>query len=198
MRIRLATAEDAGPVRAIYAPIVEATATSFELVVPSEDEIAARIADRQPAYPWLVIEDERGVAGYAYAGRFAGRAAYDWSVETSVYLAERGRGRGVGRAIYTALMSLLTAQGYQQAMAGITLPNPASVGLHERIGFAPVGVYRAAGWKFGAWHDVGWWQRPLAQADGSPSAPVSLEVLSAAALEAALAVHRTDTEPTPR
>jgi phosphinothricin acetyltransferase len=104
MLIRLATADDAGAVRAIYAPIVETTAISFELVVPSEEELAARITDRQPAYPWLVIEDESGVAGYAYAGRFAGRPAYDWSVETSIYLAERARRRGVGSLVYAALI----------------------------------------------------------------------------------------------
>jgi L-amino acid N-acyltransferase YncA len=188
MRIRLATAADAAAVRAIYGPVIENTAISFELVVPSEDEMAARITDRQPEHPWLVAEGEdgEGVLGYAYAGRFSGRAAYDWSVETSVYLAEAARGQGVGRALYAALLSLLTAQGYRQAMGGIALPNEASVRLHEGCGFTLVGVYRAVGWKFGAWHDVAWWQRPLAGADGPPAAPTLLTELAPATLAAAL------------
>ncbi len=188
MHIRVATASDAAAVRDIYGPVVETTAISFELVVPSEDEMAARITGRQPEHPWLVAEgaDGQGVVGYAYAGRFSGRAAYDWSVETSVYLAEAARGRGVGRSLYAALLGLLTAQGYRQAMGGIALPNQASVRLHEGAGFTLVGVYRAVGWKFGAWHDVAWWQRPLAGADGPPTAPTPLTGLAPATLAAAL------------
>jgi phosphinothricin acetyltransferase len=187
MLIRLATADDASAVRAIYAPVIESSAISFELVVPTEGEMATRITERQPAHPWLVAEDERGVTGYAYAGRFAARAAYDWSVETSAYIAASARGQGVGRALYAALLAILTAQGYRQAMAGIALPNPASVRLHEGAGFTPVGVYRAAGWKLGAWHDVGWWQRALAPAEGAPSSPAPLDALPAGVLDAALA-----------
>jgi phosphinothricin acetyltransferase len=186
--IRLATAADAAAVRAIYGPVIETTAISFELVVPSEDEMAARITSRQPAYPWLVAEgdDGLGVIGYAYAGQFKDRAAYDWSVETSAYIAETARGRGVGRALYAALLAVLEAQGYRQAMGGIALPNEASIRLHEGAGFTLVGVYRAVGWKFGTWHDVGWWQRPLARSDGRPPAPRPLTELAPETLAAAL------------
>jgi L-amino acid N-acyltransferase YncA len=187
MLIRMATAGDAGAVVDVYAPVVEFTATSFELIVPSRDEIAARITERQPAYPWLVAEDAGSVTGYAYAGRFSARPAYGWSVETSVYIAEAARGRGVGRALYAALLAVLTAQGYRRAMAGIALPNPASVRLHERAGFVPVGVYRSVGWKLGAWHDVGWWQRGLALSDLAPEPPTPLTELPPGALDAALA-----------
>jgi len=187
MFIRLAKVDDSGPVRAIYAPVVESTAISFELVVPSEHEMASRVADRQPTYPWLVADDDGRVVGYAYAGRFAARPAYDWSVETSVYVAEAARGKGVGRGLYAALLAVLIVQGYRQAMAGIALPNPASVALHDWAGFAPVGVYRHAGWKFGAWHDVGWWQRPLASSHGVPQAPMPLDAVAAADVDAALA-----------
>ena len=198
MHIRLATAADAAAVRAIYGPVIETTAISFELTVPSEEEMAARITGRQPAHPWLVAEDQgedgQGVLGYAYAGPFKDRAAYDWSVETSVYIAEAARGRSVGRALYAALLAVLEAQGYRQAMGGIALPNEASVRLHEGAGFAPVGVYRAVGWKFGVWHDVGWWQRPLARTDGPPPAPVPLTELAPATLATALRAG-ADTAP---
>lgn len=203
MHIRLADAAvDAAAVRAIYGPCVERTAISFELVVPSEAELARRIADKAPLHPWLVIEDAGSVLGYAYAGRFSGRAAYDWSVEASIYLDEAARGRGVGRALYTALFGLLAAQGYRRVMAGITLPNEPSVTLHERMGLTPVGVYRHVGWKFDRWHDVGWWQGPLGGSHGAapsdpptptpptptpPTPPVAYTALPAERFEAALA-----------
>lgn len=190
MLIRLATAGDAAGVRAVYAPVVETTAISFELEVPSVEEVARRITERQPAHPWLVAEAERGIVGYAYAGRFSGRPAYDWAVETSVYLAEEARGRGLGRALCTALIAVLAAQGYRQAMAGVTLPNPASVGLHEALGYTPAGRYRAVGWKFGVWHDVGWWQRPIGDEDGAaPARPSTLDELPREVLDAALAAR---------
>jgi phosphinothricin acetyltransferase len=185
VQIRVAAETDAAVVRAIYAPVIESSATSFELEVPSVAEMGARITTRQPAHPWLVIEDETGVQGYAYAGRFSGRPAYDWSVETSIYLAPTARGRGVGAALYTALLQVLAAQGYRQAMAGISLPNAASVALHEGLGFAPVGVYRAVGWKFETWHDVGWWQRGLGGPEAPPHGPVALTALPAETLDAA-------------
>ncbi|MFI5041079.1 MAG: arsinothricin resistance N-acetyltransferase ArsN1 family B [Acidimicrobiales bacterium] len=163
MYIRMATEADAPGVGAVYGPIVESTAISFELVVPYIAEMAERIAARQPTYPFLVLEEAGSVAGYAYAGRFSSRSAYDWSVESSVYVAEWARGRGVGKALYVALFEILAHQGCRRVMAGIALPNPASVALHEGVGFTPVGVYRAVGWKFGAWHDVGWWQRGWAR-----------------------------------
>jgi L-amino acid N-acyltransferase YncA len=187
VRIRLANAGDAGGVLEVYAPVVEDTAISFELVVPSVDEMAARITERWPAHPWLVAEDERGVVGYAYAGRFSGRAAYDWSVEVSVYIAAAARGRRVGRGLYTALLTVLAAQGYRRAMAGATMPNAASVGLHQSMGFTPVGVYQAVGWKHGAWHDVRWWQRSLIDGDEPPTVPIPLDELPVEALDAAIA-----------
>jgi L-amino acid N-acyltransferase YncA len=187
VRIRLADAGDAAGVQAVYAPLITDTVISFEVAVPPVEEMAARIRERWPAHPWLVAEGEGGVVGYAYAGRFSGRAAYDWSVEVSVYIAAVARGRHVGRGLYTALFGVLAAQGYRRAMAGATLPNPASVGLHESMGFSPVGVYRAVGWKHDSWHDVGWWQRPLIDGDEPPTAPIPLDELPSGALDAALA-----------
>jgi L-amino acid N-acyltransferase YncA len=178
IQIRLATSTDGADVQRIYAPVVETTAISFETVVPSVSEMAGRIEGTLPVYPWLVAADSGDVLGYAYAHRFAERAAYDWSVETSVYVAETARRAGVGKRLYQVLMPILSAQGYRQAFAGIALPNPASVALHERFGFTLAGTYREAGWKCDRWHDVGWWQRTLAIAGPEPMAPLRLDGLS--------------------
>jgi phosphinothricin acetyltransferase len=161
MHIRLATLEDAPAVAAIYRPYVEDSIVSFELIAPSEATMRERMQKVFARLPWLVYEQEGVVTGYAYASPHHDRAAYQWSVDTSVYLRRGLQRRGLGRALYSELFALLVQQGYYTAFAGISLPNAASVGLHEGFGFEPVGVYRNAGFKFGAWHDVGWWQKPL-------------------------------------
>jgi phosphinothricin acetyltransferase len=168
MSIRTATPEDAAACAAIYAPYVTETAISFETEPPDVAEMAERIAT---AIAWFVLEDGGRVAGYAYARPFHARAAYRWACEVSVYL-ERGRSRtGSGRALYDTLLPHLAQRGYRTAIAGMTLPNPASEGLHAALGFAPVGVYRNIGYKFGAWHDVAWTQRVLADDGGVPAEP---------------------------
>lgn len=160
--IRLASASDATQIQAIYAPIVRDTVISFELEVPDVDTIVARIrATRDAGFPWLVAERDDRIVGYAYASRHRERAAYDWSTDVSVYVHEDARGRGIGRALYTSLFAVLALQGYHNAYAGATLPNPASVALHEAVGFREIGVYRNVGYKAGAWHDVIWWGRTL-------------------------------------
>jgi phosphinothricin acetyltransferase len=172
--IRLAEQSDAAQVQAIYAPFCTDTVVSFEETAPPVDQMWQRIASTLERWPWLVCTDGATVLGYAYAGNHRERAAYRWSVEVSAYVAEGQRRRGVGRALYTALFALLRLQGYVNAYAGITLPNLASVGLHEAVGFVPVGVYRAVGYKKGAWHDVGWWQLALRSHQASPPEPISL------------------------
>jgi L-amino acid N-acyltransferase YncA len=172
--IRLAGPGDAAAVAAIYAPYVTGASTSFEYAPPDETEIAARIASTLAGTPYLVLESQGGILGFAYASKHRERAAYQWSVDVSVYVADRAHRRGVGRALYESLFALLRLQGYYTAHAGITLPNPASVGLHEALGFRLVGVYRAVGFKRGAWHDVGWWQLPLRERTGTPDPPRSL------------------------
>jgi phosphinothricin acetyltransferase len=131
--------------------------------------MAQRIASAQDGHAWLVCEHAGEVVGYAYGGPFMARAAYRWSTAVSVYLEPGRRRTGAGRALYEALFERLAARGLRTALAGITLPNDASVGLHLALGFEPVGTYRRVGWKFGAWHDVTWLQRPLGDADGPPS-----------------------------
>jgi L-amino acid N-acyltransferase YncA len=164
---------DAAACAAIYAPSVEATPISFEVVPPDAAEFARRIAKYAATHQFLVAEEGGVVAGYAYACRWAERAAYDWSVETSVYIDGGHHGRGVGRALYTELFARLRAQGFRIAVAGITLPNPASIALHESMGFEPIGALRDIGWKEDGWRDVGYWQlylQPLG--DGAPEPPL--------------------------
>jgi L-amino acid N-acyltransferase YncA len=159
--LRRATQADAGAIAAIYAPYCEGSAVSFEEVAPSNDEMAQRIAKVGAERPWLVLEVDGVVVGYAYASAHNERAAYRWSVSTAVYVSASHHRRGVGRALYETLFELLRHLGYYQVTAGITLPNPASVALHEAVGFKLVGVYRDIGYKLGCWHDVAWYQTAL-------------------------------------
>jgi len=173
--IRLAVKDDAAAVAGIYGPFCESTAVSFEYVSPSTEEITNRILTITAQFPWLVLDDNGVVAGYAYATRHRERAAYGWSVDTTVYVSPIYHRCGVGRALYTTLFQLLRLQGYFKAYAGITLPNSASTGLHEAIGFKLVGVYQGVGYKHGAWHDVAWYQIALQpeRLNPDPLVPVS-------------------------
>jgi len=160
--IRSVSSADATAIAAIYAPIVRETAISFEETPPTADEMAARIMDLLGAgYPYLIAENAGQVVGYVYASQLKARAAYRHSVEVTAYIAEPARGKGVGAALYAELFKALKAGGYHMAYAGITLPNTASVSLHERLGFTFLGTFSQAGWKFERWHDVGYWQRRI-------------------------------------
>ncbi len=170
--VRDASELDAAAVAAVYAPYVTDTAITFEADPPSPAAMAERIAAAQHAHAWLVLEDEGRVVGYAYGSRFEPRAAYRWACEVSVYV-EKGRRRtGSGRVLYDALLRRLADRGYRIAVAGMTLPNDASVGLHHAMGFEPVGTYRRIGFKHGSWHDVAWTQRTLAQGEDPPADPI--------------------------
>ncbi len=172
MKPRAATPDDAAAIAEIYAAFVTESAVSFETEPPDGPAIRARIAAGAGLYPWLVGEEEDGtILGYAYAARFRDRPAYRFAVETSVYLRAGAAGRGLGRQLYQPLLATLERQGFTQAIAAITLPNVASVRLHERLGFERAGTYRQVGWKLGAWHDVGLWQRALALAGTPPAEP---------------------------
>jgi L-amino acid N-acyltransferase YncA len=167
--LRDACQRDGEACAAIYAPYVVESAVTFELDPPGAEEMGRRIADAVGTHAWIVLEQEGRVVGYAYGGPFNSRAAYRWSCEVSVYL-ERGRRRtGAGRALYEELFARLAERGYRTAVAGMTLPNEASVGLHRAMGFEPVGTYRRIGWKHGAWHDVAWVQRAIAAGEDPPA-----------------------------
>lgn len=170
-KIRLASPADAADVLAIYAPIVRDTAISFELVPPTVAEMQERIESTLDQLPWLVAEDKQDVIGYAYASRYRQRAAYQWSIEVSAYVREDVRRGGVARALYRALLGILEDLSYRTALAGIALPNEASVAFHESMGFTSIGVYHNVGFKLGTWHDVGWWQLPLGEYVDHPAPP---------------------------
>jgi L-amino acid N-acyltransferase YncA len=161
--LRSATPQDAAALLDIYAPYVRSTAISFELEPPSVDEFAARIHKCAQDWAWLVAERRGAVLGYAYASAHRERAAYRWSVETSVYVAASAKRQGIGKRLYEALFATLTTKGFCNAYAGIALPNEASVALHQSLGFQPIGIFPAVGRKFDTWHDVAWFHRPLGE-----------------------------------
>lgn len=168
--IRPATPSDAAEIAAIYAAEVERCVASFEESPPDVAEMRARML-AEPRLPWLVAVDGDRIVGYAYASRHRSRAAYRWSADVSVYLHPEHQRRGVGRALYGRLIPEVRSLGYVSLFAGIALPNPGSVGLHEAMGFRPLGVYRRVGFKHGAWHDVGWWQLVPDRVPAAPAEP---------------------------
>jgi L-amino acid N-acyltransferase YncA len=154
---------DAPAIAAVYGEFVRRTAITFETIPPTPDEFAARIERIQKTHPWLVAETPDGrVVGFAYGCPHRERVAYRWAADVSIYIEPGSHRRGIGRALYATLFDMLRAQRLLIACAGVTLPNDASVALHESFGFVPVGVYRRIGYKSGAWRDVGWWQLELA------------------------------------
>jgi L-amino acid N-acyltransferase YncA len=190
--LRLATERDAEQILEIYRPFCADSPVSFELEPPSLDEMRRRIAKVLTRLPWLVCEEHGKILGYVYASPHRERTGYQWSVDVAVYIREGHRRAGIGRALYTALFKLLALQGFFNVYAGITLPNPASVGLHEAMGFRPVGVYRHVGYKCDAWHDVGWWHLVLQEHVREPAPPRTFRHVQGspewqAALEAGLA-----------
>jgi len=125
-----------------------------------------------------VAEQDGRVIGYAYAGKHRERAAYRWSVDVSAYVDAQARRSGVGRALYEKLIAILRQQGFHAAFAGIALPNDASVGLHQAVGFTPVGIYKDVGFKLGQWRDTGWWRLALSDDARAPTEPLAFAALS--------------------
>ena len=177
-RVRMATPDDAQAVADIYAPYVADTAISFEVVPPTADDMRRRIETTLQRHPWLVYEEDGVVFGYAYASAHHAREAYQWSVGTAIYVDRTRHRSGLGRRLYGALFPLLARQRYVNAYAGITLPNERSVGLHEALGFRPVGVYRNVGFKLGQWRDVGYWHLLLQPLPKQPEPPLDWRELS--------------------
>ena len=174
---------DAAACAAIYAPYVADSPASFEEIPPSPAEFSRRIETTTRSHPWLVLQNDDRTVGYAFASPYQPRAAYRWAATVGVYILASEHRRGAGRALYAALFELLRRQGLYTAIAGITLPNDASVGLHKAFGFQYVGVHPDIGWKAGAWREVSWWQLALrparhGQRPDDPLGPVRLEDLA--------------------
>jgi phosphinothricin acetyltransferase len=170
LSIRLANVDDAAAIASIYRPYVEQTRISFETEAPDGAEIMRRMAN--PIHPWLVAEDQGSIVGFTSTSPMRSRAAYRWSVETGIYLAPEAQGHGFGRALLEAHLDLLKRQGFVTIVAGIALPNEASVALHEKLGFTLSGIERGVGFKQGQWVDVGRWQKDLAARAASPQEPI--------------------------
>lgn len=156
--IRPCRVEDAAAIAAIYNEYVRDTVITFEETPVSLDEMAKRIADVGAKYPWLVAEEDDAVIGWAYATPWKTRSAYRFSVETTVYVAAGGQKRGIGTSLYAELLAGLKARGAHSAVGGIALPNPASIALHEKMGFRKIAHFAEVGRKFDRWVDVGYWQ----------------------------------------
>jgi len=163
--IRPARETDAPAMLEIYRPHVESSTVSFETEVPSLDEYAARVRKYLSGWAGTVAQAGNGqLLGYAYGSSHRERAAYKWSVETTVYVAQTAQRGGIGRRLYAELMPMLAAAGYCNAYAGVALPNPASVALHQAVGFKPIGTFPRVGYKFGQWRDVAWFHLALREA----------------------------------
>ncbi|HKO18113.1 MAG TPA: arsinothricin resistance N-acetyltransferase ArsN1 family B [Acidobacteriaceae bacterium] len=156
--IRLATTHDAARICEIYNHYVLHTAVTFEEEAVTPEEMARRIGEVVPKLPWLVWEEDGCVLGYCYAKPWRPRSAYRYSVECTVYVDIDARGQGIGSNLYRELITDLQRRGFHAAIGGILVPNDASVALHEALGFEKVAHFRQVGWKFGEWHDVGYWQ----------------------------------------
>jgi phosphinothricin acetyltransferase len=190
VRVRLATPDDGAACATIYAPYVEETAISFELEPPSADEMAARIARVTAHWPWLVVEVDGIVRGYAYGTRHRERPAYDWTTESTVYVHRDLHGRGIGRAAMRSLIAVLRLQGFHLVVAGITAPNPGSFALHRSLGFTRIGEFEAIGWKSDAWHGVEFWGLELSPRDPVPDPVTPIgELAGTPELAAALEGH---------
>ena len=189
MKIRQATVDDAAQINEIYGPFCVNSTVSFETEAPSIEEMAQRIAKCNQRFPWLVCERDGVILGYAYSSAHRERPAHQWSVEASAYVRDGHRGAGMGRALYSALFDVLRQQGFYRVYAGISLPNFASVSLHEAMGFSEVGVYQGVGYKAGAWRDVGRWVLALQPQDQPPAGePKSVtEVIGTSGWNAAIA-----------
>lgn len=177
LTIRIAREEDAPELVAIYKPYVEHTVITFEYDVPGAEEFAGRIRDTLKKYPYLVAVEGGEIAGYAYASPFKSRIAYDWAVETSIYIREGLRGRGIGVRLYSALEEALRRMKIQNLNACIAYPNPESVGFHERFGYRTAGHFSKAGFKLGGWHDIVWMEKFLGGHEIPPEPVVPFPML---------------------
>lgn len=182
--IRPATSADSAAILAIYVPYVNETAISFEEPAPTLAEFTARVASICAEYPYLVAEENGEIVGYAYAHRHKERAAYGWNAELSVYLAPAAQGKGLGKALYGALMAILARQNVRNVYGCVTMPNEKSTALHHSLGFTDAGVWHASGFKHGKWRDVAWFEKTIAPLSVPPEPFVPVTALDSTAVDA--------------
>lgn len=182
--IRPVTVADAAAILAIYTPYVNETAISFESPAPALAEFAARVEGICAEYPYLVAETDGEIIGYAYAHRHKERAAYGWNAELSVYLAPAAQGKGLGKALYGALMAILVRQNVRNVYGCVTMPNEKSVALHRSLGFSDAGVWHNSGFKHGKWRDVAWFEKTIAPLSVPPEPFVPVTALDPKEIEA--------------
>lgn len=185
--LRLATPADAKGLLEIYAPYISNTSFTFETEVPSIEEFAKRISTYLINWPWLVYEVDGMIAGYAYATRHRERTAYQWCIESSVYIHDDFQRNGIALALYTALFEILKIQGFRNVYAVINLPNDRSVSFHEQVGFTHFATYEKVGYKLGKWKNVGWWKLSINDYDDEPAAPIKFVELEKSFLPALFA-----------
>lgn len=183
--IRLITEKDVNEVLSIYKYYVDNTIVSFEYIAPSPEEYLQRIKTNTEKYPWLVCLHKNEIIGYAYGSTHRYRTAYQWSPESTIYLAPGFHSKGIGRMLYETLFSLLTLQGYYNVFAGVALPNEKSVGFHQALGFEEIGIFKNIGYKHGNWHHTHWFQLMLNEHQTNPTTPKKMkEVISSEAFSA--------------
>jgi len=192
--VRLAKKEDAKQILDIYSPSILSAATSFEAAVPPIEEMEQRIENCLQKYPWIVCMVDGKIAGYVYGSKHREREAYQWSCESSVYVHDDCKGKGVGKELYQLLFEILKGQGFRNVYAGITLPNEASIALHEKCGFSHFATYENIGYKLGHWHTVGWWKLRINDYDADPPPPIQFsafdsEILSGLFHQTALKIQ---------
>ncbi len=187
--IRVANGTDATALLTVYAPYIINTSLTFETVVPTEKEFADRITHYTANWPWLVWESGGNIGGYAYASRYRERTGYQWCVESSIYMDEKFMKKGVAKALYRALLELLTLQGYRNVYAVINLPNDRSVKFHEGCGFKWFATYEKVGYKLGKWKNVGWWQCSINEYTDEPPVPIPFLRLEEKIVKEVLAKH---------
>ena len=180
MNIRRVEEKDAREILDIYSPFISHSAVSFETTVPGLQEFTERIISYTRKYPWIVAEKEGKILGYAYAGKHREREAYQWSVESSVYVHPGFYGQGIGHQLYSTLFTLLKQMGFVNVYAGVTLPNEKSIRLHRKMGFQDIGIYRKIGYKQGSWHDVLWMALTIHEQGANPAPPLGMENIAKA------------------
>lgn len=186
IRVRLATPDDAEAILAVYTPYIAYTSITFETTIPTLEAFRERVRSIAETYPYLVVEEDSRVVGYAYASRLGERAAYAWNAELSIYFEAGHTGRGWGKALTMAVVNLLALQGVRNVFSIITVPNTASFDMHEKLGFAPIGTQAHAGYKLERWHDVDWLQKSIGDFDEAPRPIVALSDCDPAAVQAVI------------